>query len=125
MAKEFRWYGKTEDELKKLDIQEFMKLIPSRSRRSLQRGFTEPQKRLLHSLGQANNVKTHCRDIVIIPAMLGKTIRVHTGKEFFSVMVTSEMLGHYLGEFAMTRKTVTHSAAGIGATRSSKAISAR
>ena len=125
MAKEFHWYGKTEDELRKLDIQEFMKLIPSRSRRSLQRGFTEPQKRLLHSLSQANNVKTHCRDIVIIPAMLGKTIRVHTGKEFFSVIITSEMLGHYLGEFAMTRKTVTHSAAGIGATRSSKAISAR
>jgi small subunit ribosomal protein S19 len=63
--------------------------------------------------------------MVIVPAMIGKTIKVYNGKEFFPVMITGEMLGHYLGEFSHTRKGVSHSAAGIGATRSSKAISAR
>jgi len=57
--------------------------------------------------------------------MLGSIIRIYNGKEYFPVTITGEMLGHYLGEFSMTRKSVTHSAAGIGATRSSKAVSAR
>ena len=72
-----------------------------------------------------NNVKTHCRDMIIVPQMIGKTIRVYNGKEFLPVIIIGAMIGHYLGEFSPTRKGVAHSAAGIGATRSSKAISAR
>ena len=126
MAKEFRWQGKTEDEIKKIELRDFMQFIPSRPRRSLRRGFTEAQKRLLKRVeSDDKNIKTHCRDMVIIPIMLGKIIKVHNGKEYLLVTITSEMLGHYLGEFSMTRKPVTHSSAGIGATRSSKAISAR
>lgn len=127
MAKEFKWKGKTEEELRKLELQQFIELTTARARRSLQRGFTEAQKRLLHKIqaGESSNLKTHCRDMVIIPLMLGKTVRIHNGREYFPVTITGEMLGHYLGEFALTRKSVAHSAAGIGATRSSKAISAR
>ena len=72
-----------------------------------------------------NNVKTHCRDMVIVPQMVGKTLRIYNGKEYLPVAIIASMLGHYLGEFSPTRKGVTHSAAGIGATRSSKAVSAR
>ena len=126
MIKQALWHGKTESEAKAMDMKEFMKSVPARSRRSLQRGFTDAQKALMKRLNvNAKNIKTHCRDIVIIPIMLGQTIRVHNGKEFLSVIVTIDMLGHYLGEFALTRKPVKHSAAGIGATRSSKAVSAR
>jgi small subunit ribosomal protein S19 len=126
MAKEFTWKGKSEDAAAKLDLNEFMALVPSRQRRSLKRGFTEAQKALMKRVEAGeNNVKTHCRDMIIVPQMLGKTLRVYNGKEYLPVMVTAQMLGHYLGEFSHTRKGVTHSAAGIGATRSSKAVSAR
>jgi len=126
VAKEFQWQGMTEEEIKKLEMKDFLKLIPARPRRSLKRGFTEPQKRLLKRIeNREQNIKTHCRNLVILPQMIGLFIKVYNGKEYLPVAITSEMLGHYLGEFALTRKGVTHSAAGVGATRSSKAVSAR
>ena len=126
MAKELLWQGRTEEKVKEMDLKEFMALIPSRQRRSLKRGYTEAQKKLLKRIeAGANNIKTHCRNIIITPNMLGKNFRVYTGKEYFLVAITLEMLGHYLGEFAHTRKYVKHSSAGVGATRSSKAVSAR
>lgn len=126
MAKEFTWKGKSEDEVAKLGLPEFMILVPSRQRRSLKRGLTEAQKALMVRIEAGeNNVKTHCRDMIILPQMVGKTLRVYNGKEYLPIVITAQMLGHYLGEFSHTRKGVTHSAAGIGATRSSKAVSAR
>jgi small subunit ribosomal protein S19 len=126
MAREFTWQGKSEEDLKKLDMKVFMTMTSSRVRRSLKRGFTPAQQTLLKGINEnRQNLETHCRDMVIVPAMIGKTIKVYNGKEFLPVMITGEMLGHYLGEFSHTRKGVSHSAAGIGATRSSKAISAR
>ncbi|MEW5896922.1 MAG: 30S ribosomal protein S19 [Nanoarchaeota archaeon] len=126
MAKEFRWKGKTEEQIKKMDIKEFMGLASARVRRSLRRGLTPYQKALIKRLDAGeSNVKTHCRGLIIMPSMIGKTLRVYNGKEFLPVSITSEMLGHYLGEFSQTRKFVAHSSAGIGATRSSKAVSAK
>jgi len=126
MAKELIWMGRTEDEVKQMDIKEFMELVPARIRRSLKRGFTDAQKSLLKGVEiDDKNINTHCRDMVILPVMLGKTIRIYNGKDYLPLIITIEMLGHYLGEFSLTRKMVTHSSAGIGATRSSKAASAR
>ncbi len=126
MAKEFRWHGKSEEELKTLDFKEFMNMIPAQQRRSLKKGFTEQQKILLKKIeADDKNIKTHCRNMIILPLMLGKMIKIYNGKEFVPLVITSEMLGHRFGEFSHTRKMVTHSSAGIGATRSSKAISAR
>ena len=126
MAKELRWQGKTEEEVKALEFKQFMALVNARRRRSLKRGFTPAQKQLLKRVEvDDKNIKTHCRNMIIIPSMLGKIIRVYNGKEFIPTTITLEMLGHCLGEFAHTRKMVTHSSAGVGATRSSKAISAR
>lgn len=126
MAKEFKWHGKSEDELKKMDTKEFMSLSSARVRRSLKRGLTSYQKSLMKKLDTRSiNIKTHCRNLIIVPNMIGKTLRVYNGKEFIPVSITSEMIGHYLGEFSHTRKFVAHSSAGIGATRSSKAVSAK
>lgn len=126
MAKEFRWHGKSEEELKSLDLKEFMSFIPAQQRRSLKKGFTDQQKKLLKKIdADDKNIKTHCRNMIILPSMIGKMIKVYNGKEYVPVAITSEMLGHRFGEFSHTRKMVTHSSAGIGATRSSKAISAR
>lgn len=126
MAKEITWRGKLEEDVKKLDMKTFMTLLPARQRRSLARGLTEQQKKVLKAVESGkNNIKTHCRDMVILPAMIGKTFKVYNGKEYFQVLVTLEMIGHILGEFVLTRKSVSHSSAGIGATRSSKAVTAR
>jgi len=64
-------------------------------------------------------IKTHIRDMVILPEMVGLTLVVHNGKDFVPVEINSEMLGHYLGEFAVTNKPVRHGVPGIGASRSS------
>ena len=124
--RQFRWQGKTEEEVKNMDLKEFMELAPARVRRSLKRGFTDAQKVLLKNVEKGgSNIKTHCRNMIILPAMLGLTIKVYNGKDFVPIIIESEMLGHYLGEFAHSRKMVSHSSAGVGATRSSKAVSAR
>ena len=126
MAKEFKWQGMNEEEIKKLDLKKFIKLIPARQRKSLKKGFSEQQKILLQKIEKGEqNIKTHCRNLVILPQMIGLLLKVYNGKDFVPVSITSEMIGHYLGEFALTRKGVSHSAAGVGATRSSKAVSAR
>jgi small subunit ribosomal protein S19 len=125
--REHKFRGKTAEEIKQLDIKEFAKLLPSRLRRSLSRGFTDSQKRFLAKLEKSNgkNVKTHCRDMVILPQMLDKTILLYSGKQFVPIMIVPEMLGHCLGEFVLTRNRVSHSAPGVGATRSSASVSVR
>jgi len=126
MAKVFLFRGKKAEDLKKMSLTEFAELLTSRERRSLKRGFTPAQKKLLEALKkEKRDYKTHCRDMIIIPDMLGKSIRVHNGKEFVMLKISEEMLGHRLGEFAVTRKKVAHSSPGIGATRSSASLSVR
>src|SRR3989338_1586407 len=112
MAKQYTWHGKTESELTGMDLTVFTNLVPARPRRSLKRGFTDAQKSLLRRIAAGdNNIKTHCRDMVILPSMVGKMLRIHNGKDWEPVSITPDMLGHYLGEFSMTRKPVTHSSA--------------
>ncbi len=126
MAKVFMYRGKTLEELQKMSFNELAQLFPSYQRRKIKRGFTEEEKTFLRKLEKkGNNVKTHCRDMLILPNMVGKTIRVHNGKAFVAVTIAPEMIGHTLGEFAPTRHRVQHSAPGVGATRSSQAISVR
>ena len=124
--KEIKWRGKNLEEMKQMDFKEFIDMLPARQKRSLKRGFTEPQKKFLKRIERGDkNIKTHCRNMIIIPKMLGHTILVYSGKEFKAVRVELEMLGHYLGEFVPTRGSVSHSAPGIGATRSSAAVSVK
>ncbi|MEM3154699.1 MAG: 30S ribosomal protein S19 [Candidatus Woesearchaeota archaeon] len=126
MAKEFLYRGKTIQEIQKMGLEEFAKLVPARERRKLKRGFTETEKKLLASIrANEKDIKAHCRDMIIIPEMIGKTIKIHNGKEWIMLIIEPEMLAHRLGEFALTRKTVKHSAPGIGATRSSASLSVR
>lgn len=129
---EFRYRGYTLEELLKMPRDEFIKLLPSRQRRSLLRGPTEAQRKLLEKIEKARRaiaegkkppvIKTHVRDMVILPEMVGLTIHVYNGKEFIPVHITPEMIGHYLGEFAPTTKRVVHGAPGLRATRSSMFI---
>lgn len=120
---EFTYRGKTLEELQKMSLEEFSGLIPSRQRRALKTGLSEDHTKLLNKVKKnAPKIRTHLRDVVIVPEMIGKTIHVYGGKEYTPIEIMPEMIGHYLGEFVLTRKKVTHGAAGIGATRSSKFI---
>ena len=123
MPKEFSYRGHSLDSLLSMSMDEFINLLPSRQRRSLQRGLTPEQRILLEKMREAKgkgvNIKTHVRDLIILPEMVGLKIMIHNGKEFVSVEMKPEMIGHYLGEFAITNKPVRHGTPGIGASRSS------
>jgi len=121
-AKEFVFRGYTFEEIQKMSLEDFMKLLPSRERRKLKRGLTEQEENLLRKLRKKGSARTHCRDMLIIPEMVGKVVFVHNGKEFVRVEIKPEMLGHRLGEFAQTRRFEKHSGPGVGATRSSKFV---
>nr|AJS12460.1 30S ribosomal protein S19 [uncultured archaeon] len=124
--KEFSYRGKTIDELKTLSLKELAKLLPARQRRSINRGFTEQEKILLKKIRAGKkNIETHCREMIVLPEMAGMTIKVYQGREFVPVIIETDMIGHCLGEFALTRRRVEHSAPGIGATKSSVSLSVK
>ena len=131
MAKQFFYRGKALPELKSMSLEDFIKLLPARKRRTLSRGFTDEQKKLLKKIdaflvGKTKKpVKTHCRDMVVLPKMIDLTLHVHAGNRYVPVLMIPQMLGNYLGEYALTRSRVAHSAPGVGATRSSAATSVK
>ena len=110
-----------------MSMDEFIRILPSRQRRSLTRGLTADQRILMElirgsSRAKSQNskpIKTHCRDMIVLPEMVGLNLLVHSGKEFVSIEIKPEMIGHYLGEFVITNKKVVHGTPGIGASRSS------
>lgn len=122
--KEFTYRGLTYDQIAPMGIKEFAALVPSRQRRSLLRGLTDDEKSLLRKLEKRPSAKTHCREMVIVPQMVGKTVQVHNGKEYVAVEILDEMLGCRLGEFAMTRKIAKHQSPGVGA-KASKSVSVK
>jgi small subunit ribosomal protein S19 len=119
--KEFTYRGHTMEELLKMPFAEIIELLPARARRTYIRGLNTEQESFVRRLrGSEAPVRTHRREIPIIPEFVGKIVQLYNGKEFVPVDIKPEMIGHYLGEFAMTRKSVRHSGLGVGATRSSK-----
>ena len=125
VRKEFTYRGKNLKELQELSLNDFMELLPSAQRRKIKRGFTKEEKHFLDELRKKDNVKTHCREMIILPEMIGKTILIHNGKVFNKLTITEEMIGHIIGEFSLTRNKVAHSSPGVGATKSSGATSVK
>jgi len=121
--KEQKYRGQDLATLKTMDVREVAKFLPARSRRSLMRHFEVVEnfiKACKEKQAKKKKIRTHQRDIVIVPQMVGLTIGIYTGKNFEDVLITHQMIGHRLGEFALTRRQVKHGAAGIGATKSSR-----
>jgi small subunit ribosomal protein S19 len=116
----FTYKGLTVEELQALSLHDFLPLLPSRARRSMTRGLNREQETFLKRVRSSDKVRTHCRNMVVLPEFIGKIISIHNGKEFVDIEVTPEMIGHFLGEFALTRRRVSHTGPGVGATRSSK-----
>jgi small subunit ribosomal protein S19 len=121
--KEFTYRGRTLEQLQGLPQEEMLQLLPSRMRRTFKRGLGMEHENLLRRLAKAGpdaSLRTHLRDMPILPSFVGRTFAVHNGKEYARVDITPEMIGHYLGEFAPTRRHVKHTGPGVGATRGSK-----
>ncbi|MCE2498369.1 MAG: 30S ribosomal protein S19 [Nitrosopumilaceae archaeon] len=125
MVKEFNYRGIPIAELESTSLEKVFLLLNSRQRRSLTRGITDSKRKLIEEIKAAkagtltNPIKTHLRDLIILPNMMGVTVNVFSGKEFVPVQMRPEMIGHYLGEYVITNKKVSHGAPGVGASRSS------
>ncbi|XGI83322.1 30S ribosomal protein S19 [Halorutilales archaeon Cl-col2-1] len=120
---EFQYRGYSLEELQEMDLDELQEIMPARIRRTLERGLGEEREKLLERVRDGDDeIRTHLRDMPILPEMVETTFMVYNGEEFARVDVEPEMIGHYLGEFEMTRKDVEHGQAGLGATRSSKFV---
>ena len=125
MVQEFKYRGYNIEQLKAMSLEQFLELLPSRQRRSLNRGISDVKRKLLGEVRQArdgklsNPIRTHSRDMIILPYMVGLTIHVYSGKEFVALEIKPPMVGHYLGEYVITNKKVVHGTPGIGASRSS------
>jgi small subunit ribosomal protein S19 len=112
---EFTYRGYKIDELKAMGISELLPLMPARPRRKIVRGFSRGEETLLAKVRDGDEkIRTHLREMIVMPLMVGKTI--------VKVEFQPEAVFHYLGEFALTRKRVSHGSAGIGATRGSKYV---
>jgi len=121
--KEFTYRGKSLEEIKQLNLKELSKLLKSKERRYVLRNSQKIEqfiKRVRKKLEKNKKIRTHKREMIILPELVGLNIQVHNGKEFTPVEIISEMIGHRLGEFALTRSKVTHTKAGIGATKGTK-----
>ena len=121
--KQFIYRGKTINELKELEVREFAKYLPSKQKRTVLRNFQAIEyfvKRAKTKLEKGKKIRTHQRDIIIVPQMVGMNIQVHNGKGFNPVLIEPEMIGHRLGEMSLTRSKVAHSKAGVGATKGTK-----
>lgn len=127
VKKELTFKGIEINNIKTLEWNEFLKIIDARPRRTLKRGLKEQHKILREKLKFAREgkrskpVKTHLRDMIILPEMIGQTVHVYNGKTFVPVIINYEMIGNYLGDYIMTRARIKHSAPGVGATKSSSA----
>ena len=140
--KEFPYRGMTVAELQALpmfapdddpDALSVEAIMPSRARRSMSRGYAAgstnggsniEEEHFINGLREnpGKKAKTHCRSLYILPEMVGRTVGIHDGRSFKMVEILPEMLGHALGEYAPTRRSVTHTGPGVGATRSSKHV---
>jgi len=129
LVREFRFRGLNVDQLKNLSIEALLPFLNARQRRSLDKRvgkYMNDEKRKLRerikNVRENNSnetIRTHVRDMIILPDMVGITINIHNGKDFSPITIKPEMIGHYLGEYSITNKRVQHGAPGVGASRSS------
>merc|ERR1711939_432047 len=130
--RKFTFRGIDLEALLDLKSEELMQLVSARARRRFSRGLKRKPMALIKKLRKAKKecgqyekpevVKTHLRNMIIVPEMIGSVVGVYNGKVFNSVEIKPEMIGHYLGEFSITYKPVKHGKPGIGATNSSRFV---
>jgi small subunit ribosomal protein S19 len=126
MAKKiWNYRGKVLEDLQQMSLSELADILPSRQRRSIKRGLDDGKKKIISKLAKHNSIETHVRDMIVLPQFVGKTIKIHNGKEFVPVIIQEDMIGCFFGELSQTRKRVQHNSPGVGATKSSSSASVK
>ena len=125
MVKEFNYRGLSKADLDNTSLEKLFLLFNSRTTLVSSPGITDGKRKLIEEIKSAkagklsSPIKTHLRDLIVLPYMVGVTVNVFSGKEFRPVNISTEMIGRYLGEYVITNKKVQHGAPGVGASRSS------
>ena len=124
--RKFTYRGIELDALLDMGTDELVQQFTARPRRRFQRGLKRKPLALIKKLRKAKKeatpgerpeaVRTHLRNMIVIPEMIGSVIGVYNGKSFNQVEVKPDMVGSYLGEYSITYKPTTHGRPGIGAT---------
>jgi len=130
--RKFQFRGVDLEQLLDMNNEQLMAIFHCRVRRKFTRGIKRKPMAFMKRLRKAKKeappmekpacIKTHLRDMVIVPEMIGSIVGVYNGKTFNQIEIKPEMIGHYLGEFSITYKPVKHGRPGIGATHSSRFI---
>ena len=130
--KKFSYRGNDLKKLIDMNMDEISQQLRSRQRRKLRRKMGSKYARFINKLLEAKKhtaagdkpaaVKTHLRDCIVLPSMVQSVINIHKGNGYSNIEVKPEMIGYYLGEFAVTYKRVSHGKPGVGATHSSKFV---
>lgn len=128
-VRKYTFRGLDIDDLVKLSQDKLLELLRSRQRRKFNRGIKHKYNRLIMKIRKSKKnvqpgekpvpVKTHLRNAVILPEMVGGVVGIHNGKEFTNVEIKFDMIGKYLGEFSLSYKMTTHGKPGVGATKGS------
>ncbi len=129
MVKKFEYRGVPLEQLEGMSLDRQLRLFNARQRRTLGRymsnGITDDRRKLNEDIKavkagkKSGPIKTHLRDLIVLPYQVGITIEVYSGKEFVPVEIVPEMIGRYIGEYVITNKRVVHGSPGVGASRSS------
>jgi small subunit ribosomal protein S15e len=130
--RKFTYRGVDLEKLLDMGTEEMAELLPARARRRIGRGLKPKSLALIKKLRDAKKnaeegekpepVRTHLRNMLIIPEMIGSVIGVYNGKTFNQVEIKPDMIGGYLAEYSISYKPVKHGKPGIGATHSSRFI---
>lgn len=127
--RKFTFRGKEIDDLIALSNDQLIQLFPARQRRRFQRGLKHKYSRLIQKIRKAKKnvqpgekpapVKTHLRNAIVVPEMVGSIVGIYNGKDFINVEIKFDMIGTYLAEYAMSYKPCRHGKPGVGATKGS------
>ncbi|KAJ3249693.1 ribosomal protein S15 [Chytriomyces hyalinus] len=130
--RKFSYRGVDLEQLLDMSSEQLTEIVHARARRRFQRGLKRKPMGLIKKLRKAKKdavdgekpetVKTHLRNMIIVPEMVGSVVGVYNGKVFNQIEIKAEMIGHYLAEFSITYKPVGHGRPGIGASSSSKFV---
>ena len=130
--KKFSYRGVELNNLLDMNMEELHNMFNSRHRRSFRRGVSRRHNTVIAKMNKAKKecqelekpkaVLTHCRNLTVLPSMVGNIVGIYNGKMFCGIEIKPEMIGTYLGEYAMTYKPTRHGRAGLGATHSSRYI---
>lgn len=116
--RKFSYRGHELDALLDMSTEDFMKIVHARARRRFSRGLKRKPMGLIKKLRKAKKeapanekpavVRTHLRDMLVVPEMCGSQIGIYNGKVFNTVDIRPEMIGHYLGEYPLVKTCLQH-----------------